>query len=173
MRRPRAEFAPPNRTASSIDVIYRQIQRVPTDARSEPMPTVPKQEQILLNRGQRAVTPRSTKVNGPSEAELVTVNRTPPRPGRSGDEDGWSETWLKRSVLGTNSLRQASDGPWAGATSGELETCSDFRVCEANDRQYAAAQQCCAMPSCWLGCSRVARTGDRGTCTGTGIFAGH
>ena len=47
---------------------------------------VPKQEQILLDRGQRAVTPRSTKVNGPSEAGPVTVNRTPPRPGRSGDE---------------------------------------------------------------------------------------
>ena len=39
-RRPRAEFAPPNRTASSTDVIYRQIQRVPTDTRSEQMRTV-------------------------------------------------------------------------------------------------------------------------------------
>ena len=46
---------------------------------------VPKQEQILLDRGQRTVTPRSTKVNGPSEAGPVTVNRTPPRPGRCGD----------------------------------------------------------------------------------------
>ena len=46
---------------------------------------VPKQEQILLDSGQRAVTPCSTKVNWPSEAGLVTVNRTPPRPGRSGD----------------------------------------------------------------------------------------
>ena len=47
---------------------------------------VPKQEQILLDRGQRAVNPRLTKVNGPSKAGPVTVNRTPPRPGRSGDD---------------------------------------------------------------------------------------
>ena len=46
---------------------------------------VPKQEQILLDRGQRAVNPRLTKVNWPSEAGPATVNRTPPRPGRSGD----------------------------------------------------------------------------------------
>ena len=47
---------------------------------------VPKQEQILLDRGQRAVNPRLTKVNWPLEAGPVTVNRwTPPRPGRSGD----------------------------------------------------------------------------------------
>ena len=37
---PRAEFVPPNSTASSTNVIYWLIQRVPTDARSEPMPTV-------------------------------------------------------------------------------------------------------------------------------------
>ena len=46
---------------------------------------VPKQEQILLDRGQRAVNPRLTKVNRPSEAGPVTVNQTPPRPGRSCD----------------------------------------------------------------------------------------
>ena len=46
---------------------------------------VPKQEQILLDHGQRAVNLRLTKVNGPSEAGPVTVNRMPPLPGRSGD----------------------------------------------------------------------------------------
>ena len=84
MRLPRAEFAPPNSTASSTDVIYRLVQRVPTNARSKQMP-VPKQEQILLDSGQRAVNPCLTKVNGPSEAGPVTVNRTTPRPGRSCD----------------------------------------------------------------------------------------
>ena len=33
---------------------------------------VPKQEQILLDRGRRAVNQRLTKVNGPSEAGPVT-----------------------------------------------------------------------------------------------------
>ena len=57
---------------------------------------VPKQEQILLDHGQRAVNPSLTKVNGPSEAGPVTVNWMPPLPGQSCDRAGigWYALYL-------------------------------------------------------------------------------
>ena len=72
---------------------------------------VPKQ--ILLDRGQRAVTPRSTKVNGPSEAGPATVHRTPPRPGRSGDADALGLN-AKTSNLNSESVPVGHTGRNAG-----------------------------------------------------------